>query len=278
MKGREAIALRRDVLIERSRVVLSQDSRVLAAWLEGSLADGTADAYSDVDLHLLIRDDARQEVWAERHVFIERLGRILMAADFLAGPDTVGCLLKGPIKVDVTFESESDFATKKRTAAEPLLGSSEIYSKLRVGWEPSDDEVRLALDALVRNTFQGATWPVRLLGRKQWSTFLHVEFLLIETAIAPLMLVQHDRRTFHRNPFGRSRNLTVEQRKTVSRLTEQVLFAARDEDRQSVLAAHLAILHQICEEAKRAFDLYELSFPEQIEDELTAFYQREWPA
>jgi len=47
--GREAIALRRDALIELSLVVLSQDSRVLAAWLEGSLADGTADAYSDVD-------------------------------------------------------------------------------------------------------------------------------------------------------------------------------------------------------------------------------------
>ena len=45
--GREAIALRRDALIQRSRLVLSQNCRVLAAWLEGSLADGTADAYSE---------------------------------------------------------------------------------------------------------------------------------------------------------------------------------------------------------------------------------------
>lgn len=50
-------------LIDRARVVTAQDGRVSAAWIAGSFANGTADDYSDVDLHLLI-DDSRLDEFA----------------------------------------------------------------------------------------------------------------------------------------------------------------------------------------------------------------------
>jgi hypothetical protein len=44
-------------LIERATEAAAADDRILAAFLGGSFADGTADAYSDVDLHVVVEDD-----------------------------------------------------------------------------------------------------------------------------------------------------------------------------------------------------------------------------
>ncbi|HEY1489002.1 MAG TPA: hypothetical protein VGF84_23040 [Micromonosporaceae bacterium] len=45
-------------LIERAAAVAAADDRVLAAWLGGSFGNGTADDYADIDLHLLVADEA----------------------------------------------------------------------------------------------------------------------------------------------------------------------------------------------------------------------------
>jgi predicted nucleotidyltransferase len=42
------------ILIERARELVLADDRIVAAWLAGSFGTGRADAYSDVDLHLLL--------------------------------------------------------------------------------------------------------------------------------------------------------------------------------------------------------------------------------
>jgi hypothetical protein len=65
-------------LIDRAREVAEQDPRVLGAWIVGSLATGSDDEWSDVDLHLLVSDhdlDAFPRVWAE---IIERIGPMVM--------------------------------------------------------------------------------------------------------------------------------------------------------------------------------------------------------
>ena len=41
---------------DRLAAAFSQDSRVRAVWIEGSLGRNTADADSDIDLHLLVTD------------------------------------------------------------------------------------------------------------------------------------------------------------------------------------------------------------------------------
>ena len=44
-------AVRRGEMIDRAVAIFSADARFPAGWLEGSLADGSADAHSDIDLH-----------------------------------------------------------------------------------------------------------------------------------------------------------------------------------------------------------------------------------
>ena len=44
-------------LVERVRDDLLTDGRVRGLWLTGSLGTGTDDAFSDVDMFVLVRDD-----------------------------------------------------------------------------------------------------------------------------------------------------------------------------------------------------------------------------
>ena len=71
----------RTALIEQATSVLRSDERVVAVWLAGSLGRGDADAYSDVDLWVVVRDEAMQAVRDGRRAFVEVLGRPLLISE-----------------------------------------------------------------------------------------------------------------------------------------------------------------------------------------------------
>ncbi|HXM87917.1 MAG TPA: hypothetical protein VN916_00615, partial [Candidatus Acidoferrum sp.] len=76
-------AVRRGELLDRAVAIFSTDERFPAGWLEGSLADGSADAYSDIDLHLCVVENAWDEVWNGRRSVIERVAPILASLDIM---------------------------------------------------------------------------------------------------------------------------------------------------------------------------------------------------
>jgi hypothetical protein len=274
-----SLPLRREAFVERARILLAAEPRLVAGWLEGSLAEGKADPFSDVDLYLAARDNAVDAIWAERLELIDRVCPILASADmvFADGARAVGCLVEGPIKVDVVFLAERDLATRSPRATRPLWGPAPLPKAEPFNSGPADADVRRALDSLVRLTLQGGMWPIRVLGRGQWDTFVYVELLLVETAVVPLLLLETDSGALQRNQFSRSQRLTPDQRATVERLTKAVLDAAATGDAAALLPPHLAIYQQICRLGRSAFTRYGLEFPARIESELLVFYQREWP-
>src|SRR5437868_15099243 len=93
-KGREArntcrmndgvpFAVRRRETVQKAVELFSADPRFHAGWLEGSLADGTADSFSDIDLYLCVADGAWDHVWPARRDLISRVAPILAAADVM---------------------------------------------------------------------------------------------------------------------------------------------------------------------------------------------------
>ncbi|HEX8229639.1 MAG TPA: nucleotidyltransferase domain-containing protein [Chloroflexia bacterium] len=68
-------------LIKRVSSILHSDERVVAAWLGGSLGSGNADAYSDVDLWVVVRDGDIEEVREGRRQFVEVLGRPVLISE-----------------------------------------------------------------------------------------------------------------------------------------------------------------------------------------------------
>jgi lincosamide nucleotidyltransferase len=70
------------IVIDRFLAVCQADDRIVAAFLGGSYASGTADAHSDLDLYLITTDEAYESFLTERQPFVGRLGEPLFLEDF----------------------------------------------------------------------------------------------------------------------------------------------------------------------------------------------------
>jgi predicted nucleotidyltransferase len=68
-------------LIRLATSALSSDESVVAAWLAGSLGRGDADAYSDIDLWVVVRDEEMDAVREGRRRFVEVLGRPILISE-----------------------------------------------------------------------------------------------------------------------------------------------------------------------------------------------------
>jgi hypothetical protein len=269
-------ARRRRQTIEKAVAVFSADPRFLAGWLEGSLADGSADSFSDIDLYLCVAEGVWDSVWAARRDIISQVAPILAAAEVM-GVFGIGCLLEGPVKLDVFFERESILASKQRIAVKRLWGPEEIFARLRIGDDLGDASIARALEYTVTGFLQGATWPVRMLARGQVDTFLYCEILLVETGIVPLMLLEHDRRAFHRNMFTRAKLLAPHQQTEYARLMDRIMTVVGEGDRAAMRDLCIEIFRITCRLGRAAFARYGLTFPPRVEDEMIAFFKREWP-
>jgi predicted nucleotidyltransferase len=69
-------------VIERFTSACEADERVVAAFVAGSVARGSADAYSDLDLCLVTSDADRESFWADRLAFLGAIGDPLLAESF----------------------------------------------------------------------------------------------------------------------------------------------------------------------------------------------------
>jgi len=248
------------------------DQRVLAAWLQGSRADGSADAFSDIDYYVAVEDEDFNSF--DKLEFVSQVAQVLVHAE-LFGQYGIACLLEGPVKLDFFVERASTAPQLPRPAVNLLMEKTRVM--LKTGWEPSRQDVARQIDSLIRTTLQGASWPVRLLRRGQWMTHAFSELTLIHSVIVPLMLVQHDARAFHRNAMTRERLLTDEQRAEVDALAHEVLTALTARSPEASLQAHLHIVDLMGQAGRTACAAFDLEFPEAAEREARRLYEREWP-
>jgi predicted nucleotidyltransferase len=70
------------IFMTRFVAACQADARVVAAFLRGSYASGTADAYSDLDLSLITTDEAYEDFLAGREAFMRLLGEPLFLETF----------------------------------------------------------------------------------------------------------------------------------------------------------------------------------------------------
>jgi hypothetical protein len=90
-----------DAVLERFADACSADDRIVAGFLYGSHAAGTADVHSDVDLVAVAADGHRDAVWDDREMLIRRLGDPLQIETF-DGDDTVFFILAGGTDGELT--------------------------------------------------------------------------------------------------------------------------------------------------------------------------------
>lgn len=271
----------REAALGRLKALATADSRVAACWLQGSLADGSADALSDIDAYLAIRDDDFDGVFAERRSVVEHVGPVLFLADgLIPGLQAVNAVLRGPVKLDLIFERLSRSPELQRPATLMLVDKVQLEPQLQTGWEPPLDAVVTAVRNIFSGVRQGSVWPIRLLLREQWATYATVELRLINEYLAAMMAVQVYPRLLFKNPFTMTRLLRPAQRAELEALSLAVMEGVTRRDLVALQETHLRIADAFIREAKAAFATLELPYPgtEAGDAGLREMYERQWPS
>lgn len=271
----------RNAVLARLIELVETDQRLSALWLQGSLADGTADPLSDIDAYLAVEDADFEHIYSTRIHIIERLGRVLAWSDATTpGLRAVHCLLEGPVKLDLFFEPASAVEKQARPAVRVLVDKAGIEPRLQTDWQAPRATIARTVEVIVRMTRQGAAWPIRLLHRGQWSTVAMMELDLINAQIAQLMAVQHDPGHFYKNPFTLYRLLRPDQQVQIDTLTRLALIALGGRDLHALRDLHLQVFDALVREGRAACAALGVTYPidAAADAAIRDFLLREWPS
>ena len=256
------------------------EARVQGLWLQGSLATDEADAFSDIDAYVAVDDASLAGLWAERSKVLKKLGGPLVWSDATApGLKAVHGLMKGGARLDLFFEPASAVDDVARPPVRLLLDKADLATRLRGGWAAPVAVIGRQIQTIIRMTRQGATWPLRVIGRGQWSTAAMMELNLINAQVAQLMAVVHDPANFYKNPFSLALALSSEERARLDTLTAEALAAVAEREPAALMTAHLKVFDALVEEGRRACAALGVDYPIPAarEAEIRELLERAWP-
>ena len=271
-----------DALIERARKVLEADDRIIACWLEGSFARGNADAWSDVDMHVVAADENAAAFLAGRKEIVERIAPVLALDDgpLPWGAHLIIATLKGPARLDLYIERESRLNDALRfEKARVLFDRKGVTSTLTLA-EDFEPLVRKRLTDLMRTFFFGAMWPARLLGRREWGTLFTNAGIVVFQFMVPTMLIQDSPKHFYRPHFHNERYLSEPRRVTVNSLVAEVARCFIDIDKGDpsvapIVAVYERLLEALWTEFRTACEKYGIEYMEAAELETRAYLHHE---
>jgi len=123
---RNATTVPQQNLIKHAVDILSTDDRVLAVYLVGGFALGTGDAWSDVDLQVTIRDDAKDEIADSWGDIVDVIAPTAYRQPF--GGSTIGglCITPEWLHFDIVFNPLSSFDPRSVEGMVPLVDKERV--------------------------------------------------------------------------------------------------------------------------------------------------------
>lgn len=94
------------------------DARVLGTWLEGSFAKGTADRYSDIDIHLLVAEENKEAFQQGLESWLSDIHPLVLFKNTFPG-QMMTCITTAGLRVDVWLHA-GDTIVLERTEAHLL--------------------------------------------------------------------------------------------------------------------------------------------------------------
>lgn len=251
--------------VERLTAALGADERVLAIWLMGSLARGTADRYSDVDVRIAVRDadfPAAVEGWRE---LVDRVSPTVMRRRFGPPDDPiVTAIAPDWLRFDIAIQPASSAKGRSYDAARLLFDRDGTGARSRVtAATPPDPLARLpfVVEEFIRVL---GLLPV-VIGRGEFfvalsgATILHnhlIDLFLMETGAR-----RHGAQRL--NPL-----LTDEQRQALAALPPSTA------EREPLIASHLACARLFLPRARKLMDEHGLAYPREFECALARHLHR----
>ena len=182
-------------LIEAARAVLARDARVIAAWVGGSIAEGTADRWSDVDLRLAVEESDLPEVMAATPATLAAIHPVLgWLSRSIGGEHLVVVTFEGPVRTDLEVTTPEALRGPRSEAVAPLIDPGGLVE--RFGRTPFAPRQLTPAELIERE----AAWVPSELGRLQRAieersilTATQAQANLLQTAQRLLLLLRDPR-------------------------------------------------------------------------------------
>jgi predicted nucleotidyltransferase len=178
-------------VLQRFVTACEQDERVMAAFLGGSLAAGSADEWSDLDIYLITTDAAYEDFLHGRKAFIRRLGEPVFLEDFDLPHDLFFVFADGT-EGELGFGCESQFLDMHKGPYKVLLDKKGILEGVQFnGSQPARAEQIETLRRQVHAFWHDVSHFLVAMGRGQlW--WAHGQLEALRRCCMSLVRLQQD--------------------------------------------------------------------------------------
>lgn len=191
----------RDALLRTIEAALRADERVVAAWLVGSLGRGTADALSDLDLWVIVRDEAVDAIAADPRAFVAGIGQTCLTIEVPPNAPERGAYLfthfpgkTGAHQVDWYWQAASRAARPANTA---LLFQQSPVPVLQLPAALAQADLQARLEEQLMEFWATVLLTAKAIGRGRTSGFLRqADYLAQQLATLRWLSEKHTVPTF----------------------------------------------------------------------------------
>ncbi len=261
-------------LLKRSVARFRDDDRVDGLVLGGSLALGGADFYSDVDLYVIVHDEAFEPVFTERDAAARAVGSPLFC--FTAEPVPGGSrdfivTYPGPVKLDLMYYRESELEPDPKWEDRPVLKDDSGSVSAVVSRSGGAGPDRPAPEALVELEHKFWTWCWYVFGKvsrgELWEA-LDGMHTVRSQVLLPLLdwAAERPREGYRRLERKLDPRMSSLLAATVASLQPETLYAA--------LQAEIALFREL---RTVVFDRYGLTFDPKPGEIIEGEISRRWP-
>jgi predicted nucleotidyltransferase len=153
-------------VLDRFLAACRADERVVAAFLSGSYARGSADGYSDLDLGLITTSATYDEFRSDREAFVRLLGEPLFVEDFDL-PDTIFFILPGAVEAELWLGPEDRLPDLPGGPYTILLDKNGVLSASTAEQQPPPDQQLETLRRAVYWFWHDLSHFIAAMGRRQ---------------------------------------------------------------------------------------------------------------
>lgn len=252
-------------LFDRALAVLGGDERVRAIWLAGALARGAADAASDLDFVVAVRDadfEPFAGAWRER---LAAISPALVARELPGLPGSFYALTPACLRFDVVTEQVSRLGTVQGGARLPVLDRDGLHARLPAPAERRPNPARIAY--LVEECLrQAANFPTVTV-REDW--------LLGVVAVQEVHLMLYQLFAESNQPLPPMGPKQWSAKLTGAQAEVLAALPVPQPRRESVLEARQAALRAFIEQARPIAARCGLPWPDALEAGVRDFLRRE---
>lgn len=243
-------------LFERARSVAEADARVRALWLSGSLARGDADAASDLDLLVAVRDSSQDEFARGWRDWLAQITKTVIARPLPFLPGSFYAVTPGRERLDVVVEPTSRLATTLFRVRRVVFDRDGLDARVPAaidGAGPSRERIAFLIEEFYRDYGMSDVVATRrdlLLGNEATHLLRGLLYQLFCEANAPLPLT---------GVKQWSAKLTPAQRALLERLP------TGGADFDAMIAAHETVARAFVEQARRIAAAHGVPWPDDLE-------------